>query len=162
MRNWSADSSFALGVGFVVALARSTNLRGRSLIDARPQTGTASDEQTEMRYPTRASELVYRRLQVPALSSARYILYPNLLRYAWRGVIAYVVLDLGHQRFLPWNRGRAATHTTIRSRYRRSALNHIIGACKENVYVKEPLRRVAAPISIIAPCLGGMASSHAT
>jgi len=35
------------------------------LIDAREQTGTAPDEQTEMRYPTRASELVDRRLQVP-------------------------------------------------------------------------------------------------
>jgi len=35
------------------------------MIDARPQTGTAPDEQTEMRYPTRASELDHRRLQVP-------------------------------------------------------------------------------------------------
>ena len=35
------------------------------LIDARSQTGTAPDEQTEMRYPTRASEPVDRRLQVP-------------------------------------------------------------------------------------------------
>jgi len=35
------------------------------LIDARSQTGTAPDEKTEMRYPTRASELVDRRLQVP-------------------------------------------------------------------------------------------------
>jgi hypothetical protein len=31
-------------------------------IDARSQTGTAPDEKTEMRYPTRASELVHRRL----------------------------------------------------------------------------------------------------
>src|SRR6266446_1837684 len=35
------------------------------MIDARPQTGTAPDEQTEMRYPTRASELDHRRLQAP-------------------------------------------------------------------------------------------------
>src|SRR5216684_999743 len=35
------------------------------MIDARPQTGTAPDEQTAMRYPTRASELDHRRLQVP-------------------------------------------------------------------------------------------------
>src|ERR1700678_3315236 len=35
------------------------------MIDARPQTGTAPDEQTEMRYPTLASELDHRRLQVP-------------------------------------------------------------------------------------------------
>src|SRR5882762_10335004 len=35
------------------------------MIDARSQTGTAPDEQTAMRYPTRASELDHRRLQVP-------------------------------------------------------------------------------------------------
>src|SRR5262245_34890423 len=34
-------------------------LCGRSLIDARPQTGIAPDEKTEMRYPTRASEIVH-------------------------------------------------------------------------------------------------------
>jgi hypothetical protein len=36
------------------------------MIDARPQTGTVPDEQTAMRYPTRASELDHRRLQVPS------------------------------------------------------------------------------------------------
>jgi hypothetical protein len=35
------------------------------MIDARSQTGTAPDEQTAMRYPTRASELDHRRLRVP-------------------------------------------------------------------------------------------------
>jgi hypothetical protein len=34
------------------------------MIDARCQTGTAPDERTAMRYPTRESELDHRRLQV--------------------------------------------------------------------------------------------------
>jgi hypothetical protein len=36
------------------------------MVDARFQTGTAPDEQTAMRYPTRASEFDHRRLQVPS------------------------------------------------------------------------------------------------
>jgi hypothetical protein len=47
------------------ALARYRAKQSPLLAESRPQTGTAPDEQTEMRYPTRASELDHRRLQVP-------------------------------------------------------------------------------------------------
>src|SRR5216684_8893652 len=53
------------------------------MIDARPQTGTAPDEQTEMRYPTRASELDHRRLQV--LPSPLHDPSPNQLHAGERG-----------------------------------------------------------------------------
>src|SRR6516225_921094 len=51
-----------------------------------------------MRYPTRASELVHRRLQVPPSLLHDTSCTPTSRRYVWRGIIAYVVLDLGHQR----------------------------------------------------------------
>src|SRR5260370_42138762 len=52
------------------------------MIDARVSTGTAPDEQTEMRYPTRESEFDHRRLQVPALPPARSIAQP--LKPEWQ------------------------------------------------------------------------------
>ena len=69
------------------------------LIDARSQTGTAPDEKTEMRYPTRASELVHRRLQVPPSPLHDTSCTPTSRQYARRGIIVRFVLDLGHQRF---------------------------------------------------------------
>src|SRR6202158_5711404 len=68
------------------------------MIDARPQTGTAPDEQTEMRYPTRASELDHRRLHVPP--SPLHDPSPNQLRAVARAKnapIVRAVLDKGHQ-----------------------------------------------------------------
>jgi hypothetical protein len=53
------------------------------MIDARSQTGTAPDEQTAMRYPTRASELDHRRLQVPP--SPLHDPSPNQLHAGERG-----------------------------------------------------------------------------
>jgi hypothetical protein len=53
------------------------------MIDARSQTGTPPDEQTEMRYPTRASELDHRRLQVPP--SPLHDPSPNQLHAGERG-----------------------------------------------------------------------------
>ena len=67
------------------------------LIDARSQTGTAPDEKTEMRYPTRASELVHRRLQAPPSPLHDTSRTPTSRQYARRGIIARFVLDLGHQ-----------------------------------------------------------------
>src|SRR5262252_1721922 len=68
------------------------------MIDARSQTGTAPDEQTAMRYPTRASELDHRRLQVPP--SPLHDPSPNQLHAG--GVesvpVVFAVLDKGHQR----------------------------------------------------------------
>src|SRR5262252_10145369 len=67
------------------------------MIDARSQTGTAPDEQTAMRYPTRASELDHRRLQVPP--SPLHDPSPNQLHAG--GVesvpVVFAVLDKGHQ-----------------------------------------------------------------
>jgi hypothetical protein len=67
------------------------------MIDARPQTGTAPDEQTAMRYPTRASELDHRRLQV--LPSPLHDPSPNRLHAGARGErpVVPAVLDKGHQ-----------------------------------------------------------------
>src|SRR5215471_20871570 len=67
------------------------------MIDARVQTGTAPDEQTEMRYPTRASELVNRRLQVPPSLPRDPARNPTSRQYAGREIIVRVMLDLGHQ-----------------------------------------------------------------
>src|SRR5229473_5217617 len=53
------------------------------MIDARSQTGIAPDEQTAMRYPTRASELDHRRLHVPP--SPLHDPSPNQLRAGARG-----------------------------------------------------------------------------
>jgi Transposase, Mutator family len=67
------------------------------MIDARPQTGTAPDERTEMRYPTRASELDHRRLQVPP--SPLHDPSSNQLHAGERGErpVVRAVLDRGHQ-----------------------------------------------------------------
>ena len=76
------------------------NLCGRSLIDARPQTGTAPDEKTEMRYPTRASELVHRRLGFrPLLCTIHRYNTSRRVRVGFRITVRFV-LDGGHQRFL--------------------------------------------------------------
>src|SRR6267154_2275338 len=66
------------------------------MIDARSQTGTAPDEQTAMRYPTRASELDHRRLQVPP--SPLHDPSPNQLHAGERGERSSrpAVLDKGH------------------------------------------------------------------
>ena len=61
------------------------------------RTGTAPNEKTEMRYPTRASELVHRRLQVLSSPLHDPPRSPTSRQYAGREIIARVVLDLGHQ-----------------------------------------------------------------
>jgi ribonuclease Z len=74
-----------------VSAIRSTHIPGNvsyrvdtpAMIDARSQTGTAPDEQTAMRYPTRASELDHRRLQVPP--SPLHDPSPNQLHAGERG-----------------------------------------------------------------------------
>src|SRR5262249_41697873 len=65
------------------------------MIDARSQTGTAPDEQTAMRYPTRASELDHRRLQVPP--SPLHDPSPNQLHAGERASVpvVFAVLDKG-------------------------------------------------------------------
>src|SRR5260370_14780457 len=66
------------------------------MIDARSQTGTAPDEQTAMRYPTRASELDHRRLQVPP--SPLHDPSPDQLHAGVENVpVVPAVLDKGHQ-----------------------------------------------------------------
>jgi len=71
------------------------------MVDARSQTGTAPDEQTAMRYPTRASEFDHRRLQV--LPSPLHD--PPLINFTLASVknvpAVPAVLDKGHQRKLP-------------------------------------------------------------
>src|SRR5215470_5612696 len=67
------------------------------MIDARSQTGTAPDEQTAMRYPTRASELDHRRLQVrPLLCTIHHLINFTLVSVESVPVV-FAVLDKGHQ-----------------------------------------------------------------
>src|SRR5262249_35379901 len=89
------------------------------------QTGTAPDEQTEMRYPTRASELVDRRLQVPSSPLHDPQRNPTSRPSAGRGIIASVVLDLGHQR----SRSRGAGTTSSRSAW--NSLDQLMSLCDE-------------------------------
>ena len=67
----------------------------RSTPDARP--GTAPDEKTEMRYPTRASEPVHRRLWVPPSPLHDPSVQELHDESSWRRETVRCVLDWGHQ-----------------------------------------------------------------
>lgn len=67
----------------------------RSTPDARP--GTAPDEKTEMRYPTRASEPVHRRLWVPPSPLHDTSVQELHDESSWRQETVRCVLDWGHQ-----------------------------------------------------------------
>ena len=67
----------------------------RSTPDARP--GTAPDEKTEMRYPTRASEPVHRRLWVPPSPLHDPSAQELHDESSWRCETVRCVLDWGHQ-----------------------------------------------------------------
>src|SRR5258708_5334532 len=68
------------------------------MIDARSQTGIAPDEQTAMRYPTRASELDHRRLQSRPLLCTIHHLINFTLASVENVPVVLAVLDKGHQR----------------------------------------------------------------
>ena len=67
----------------------------RSTPDARP--GTAPDEKTEMRYPTRASEPVHRRLWVPPSPLHDPSAQELHDESSWGWETVRCVLDWGHQ-----------------------------------------------------------------
>jgi hypothetical protein len=67
------------------------------MIDARSQTGTAPDEQTAMRYPTRESELDHRRLQVLPLLCTIHHLINFTLASVEKVAAVPAGLDKGHQ-----------------------------------------------------------------
>jgi len=75
------------------------NLCGRSS-DRRPISDRDSPRRkTEMRYPTRASELVDRRLQIPPSPLHDPSVTQLHARPRGDGITARFMLDLGHQRF---------------------------------------------------------------
>ena len=67
----------------------------RSTPDARP--GTAPDEKTEMRYPTRASEPVHRRLRVPPSPLHDPSVQELRDESSWRREAVRCMLDWEHQ-----------------------------------------------------------------
>src|SRR5260370_42651860 len=68
------------------------------MIDARPQTGTAPDEQTEMRYPTRAHQSLITDVfrSRPLLCTIHHLINFTLVSVENVPVVL-AVLDKGHQ-----------------------------------------------------------------